>query len=182
MVLLTSNDQNRQACLLQYQMQQRLNQLRPSCFEVRTDALIASFDGISKLEPTISVWESNITDADTDADTDAKSAVRWVISIIYTDSSVADDRFNQQRRFCARLAIADYWLLTPLQSELRACSMPNASSYQQQRLYHVGEQASPSSIPELDLCIQESLPLYFLTRTLKGQRAYESSTLPLRVC
>lgn len=179
MVRFASHDQNRQVCLLQYQMQQYLNQLRPSCFAVRTDDSVASSvalsDGVSEFKPAISVLESK------SAETEA--VVRWVISTVYTDSSIADNRLlNQQQHLCARLAIADYWLLTPLQSELRTYSMPNTLSYQQQQLCHVGERVSPSSIPEITLCIQEPLPLYFLTRTLKGQRTYESSALPLQVC
>ncbi len=161
--------QDRHVGLLQYQIQQYLDQLRPECFEVRTDALI---EGAYEFQPALFIVGP--------VEPDSEPAVRWVINI--ADSSVPGDRsLEQQSLLCARLAIADYWLLTPSQSALRTYSIPGPSGYEQQRLWHVGERVSPASIPEISLRLQEPLPLYFLTRTLKGQRTYASSALPLQV-
>lgn len=99
------------------------------------------------------------------------------------DSCALNDRLlDWQRYLCARLAIADYWLLIPSQSALRTYSIPDTACYQQHQLWHVGEQANPTSIPDIALRVQEPLPFYFLTRTLKGQRAYVTDVLPLQVC
>lgn len=96
--------QDRQICLLQYQIQQRLAHLRPERFEVRASDLLID-EGGAEFRPALSVFES--------IEPDSEPAVRWVINI--TDSCVPDDRLlDQQRHLCARLAIADYWLLTAL--------------------------------------------------------------------
>jgi hypothetical protein len=120
----------------------------------------------------------------------SEPTIRWVLDIAKSraltrsvgSTGCTSELFYERNQLCARLAIADYWLLLPDQSALRTYHTPSASRYQQQRLWHVGEQASPTTIPAMTLRIQEPLPLHFLTRTLKGQRTYSISALPLQVC
>lgn len=55
--------QNRQVCLLQYQIQQCLDQLRPERFEVRAGALLID-EGGSEFQPALSVFESTRPDSE----------------------------------------------------------------------------------------------------------------------
>jgi hypothetical protein len=113
--------------------------------------------------------------------------IRWVIDVAESNYSMLSaesvaDVFSSRAQICAGLAIADYWQLMPAQSALKTYHSPSPSGYQQQRLWHVGDQVSPTAIPEMTLRLQEPLPLYFLTRTLKGPRTYPAQALPLQVC
>ena len=86
--------QDRQIFLLQYQIQQCLNQLRPERFEVRVGASLID-DGGPEFQPALSVFER--------IKPDCEPAVLWVIDI--ADSGVLDEQpIVKQRHLCARLA------------------------------------------------------------------------------
>lgn len=78
--------------------------------------------------------------------------------------------------------VAEYWSLTMSQAELRTYLDPTETGYQSCQLLHVGETVTPRAIRQLTFRVQEPLPLHFLTRTLGGQRRYETVALPLQVC
>lgn len=161
-------ESHRLAKLLKFQIQQCLNQQYHDRFRVRTYEAIRRN---SSLQPAISVLKAN----------DRGSSVCWVIDIL-NELSSALEKSDTNSRLYAQLDIADYWSLAPSQSELRAYSLPTQSGYQQRHLFHIGEQASPTSAPEITLKVQEPLPLNFLTRTLHGQRTYTATTPPLQAC
>jgi hypothetical protein len=183
-----------QICILQYQLQRCLDRMQLGRFEVRTDGekwmRLEGFGAIPLAGfaiATLSVLESVKPESvkPESVKPDAKPAIRWVIDVAEPGASSAGlpaKSLNERTQRCARLKVADYWLLNPDQSALQTYCLPSPSGYRQQRLWHVGEQVSPTAIPEMTLRIQEPLPLYFLTRTLKGQRTYPSNALPLQVC
>ena len=161
-------ESHRLAKLLQFQIQQCLNQQYRNCFQVRT------YEAISRnslLKPAISVLKANGSSA----------SVCWVIDML-NESSSNFEASDANSRLYAQLGISDYWSLIPIQSELRIYSLPTKAGYQRRRLFHTGEQASPTSAPNVTLKVQEPLPLNFLTRTLRGQRIYTATTPPLRAC
>jgi hypothetical protein len=181
---MTSTSQTSQIGILQYQLQRCLDRLQLGRFEVRTEGekwLRLKETGAIPLEGFAIATLSILTYESPDA----KPTMRWVIDVAEPGASSAElpaQSLNERTQRCARLNVADYWLLSPEQSALQTYCLPSPSGYQQQRLWHVGEQVSPTAIPEMTLRIQEPLPLYFLTRTLQGQRTYPSRTLPLQVC
>ncbi len=188
--------------LLQYQIQRcldRLESANPGRFEVRVDwaTLMRSLTGESLLPAQLPVVPAapGIQESSEIRATlfvldrinlSADPMIRWVIDVVDDALMLSAQSLaslsNRRAQLCARLAIADYWLLMPAQAALRTYHRPISSGYGQQQLWHVGEQVSPTAIPEITLRIQEALPIYFLTRTLKGPRAYESRALPLQVC
>lgn len=168
---------NPQVCLLKHQIQQYLDYLNLGQFEVRTDSLWLGREWSDDLNPRLSVFNMM----------DMQPMACWVIEVIgeealgsLTECSRAR-WFKQRSQLYASLEITDYWLFSLPQVELRTYDSPAAIGYRHQRLRQVGAQASPTVIPEIALTIQEPLPLYFLTRTLKGQRTYVSGALPLQV-
>ena len=58
---------------------------------------------------------------------------------------------------------------------------PDGDGYQKQQLFTVGEQVGLSALPQLQFCLQEPVPQYFVTRTAKGQRTYATTALPLQL-
>ena len=161
-------ESHRLAKLLQFQIQRCLNQQYRDRFQVRTYEVICSN---SLLKPAISVLKAS----------GSSSSACWIIDML-NESSSNFEASGANSRLYAQLGIADYWSLIPFQSELRICSLPTKAGYQQRRLLHAGEQASPTSAPNVTLKVQEPLPLNFLTRTLRGQRIYTATTPPLRAC
>ncbi len=159
-------ESSRLAKLLQFQIQQCLNQQYRDRFQVHTYKAIGRD---SSLKPAISVLK---TDA-------SGSSICWVIDLLSELSSVLE-KSDTNSRLYAPLEIADYWSLDPSQLELRAYSLPTKAGYQQRHLFHIGEQTSPISAPNITLKVQEPLPISFLTRTLRGQCTYTATTPPLR--
>jgi Uma2 family endonuclease len=88
----------------------------------------------------------------------------------------------ERRQRFAQAAIADYWAVDMAQVALSTYDSPQSNGYKQCKLLHVGERASPTALPQIALRLQEPLPLYFLTRTIRGQRTYTRWALPLQVC
>ncbi len=83
------------------------------------------------------------------------------------------------------LAIADgcdYWCLRTASVELLIRALMVGGLRSPSKLLQRGERAIATALPGLALCLQEPLPLYFLTRTLAGQRTYIHTPLPLQVC
>lgn len=171
-----------QIYILQYQLQRCLDRLQLGRFEVRTTEPL--LEGLDEIRSTLFVLECVKPKC---VEPDTEPAIRWVIDVaapraLMPFAGLSAKALAERTQRCARLQVADYWLLMLEQSALRTYYLPGLSGYQQQRLWHVGEQVSPTAIPEMTLRIQEPLPLYFLTRTLKGQRTYPSNALPLQVC
>lgn len=167
-----SDERDRLANLLQYQLQQCLNQTCPGYFRVCTYEVI---DESSALKPAISVLK----------DSGDGFRVCWVVDLLDAQDATVEQS-NLRSELYARLAIADYWSLIPSQADLRTYSAPMASPtispvYQVRHLLHVGEQASPTAIPSIVLSVQEPMPLRFLTRTLQGHRTHAATTPPLQV-
>lgn len=131
-----------------------------------------------EIRPAIAVLEQ-VTPAD-------QGTIRWILDIEddrqqpetgYTRAEAADLR----SQLYAQAQIPEYWLLTLSQVELRLYRQPTRHGYQQRKLLQVGERASPAVFPFLALQVEEPLPLYFLTRTLEGQKTYTCQALPLQV-
>ncbi|PZO57786.1 MAG: hypothetical protein DCF15_06525 [Phormidesmis priestleyi] len=78
--------------------------------------------------------------------------------------------------------VCDYWCLRAASVELRIGMLRAQGQQLPSRLLQVGERAIATALPDFALCLQEPLPLYFLTRTLTGQRIYAHQPLPLQVC
>ncbi len=183
--------QDSQMRLLQYQMQQFLDQLNPKHFEVRIDweplVRFSEKASPSQLNETREINAKRATLLVLEQrESGMEPTICWVIDVDSDASmppaeSLASLRANRAQSY-ARLAIADYWQLTPAQSALKTYDSPSSSGYRQQHLWHVGDRVSPTAIPEITLRLQEPLPLHFLTRTLKGTRTYPSQMLPLQVC
>lgn len=104
------------------------------------------------------------------------SAVQWFIDFSQGELAAA------RKQVCARAAITEYWQLSLDTCELRTYSNLRAGEYQNSQLLQSGALASPISFPQLNLKLQEPVPLYFLTRTLNGQRVHISNMLPLCAC
>ena len=88
---------------------------------------------------------------------------------------------DQRLNLYAEGAIAQYWHCLPDQIALHLYSQPTDAIYQQHRLLPVGACTAPDCLPNLRMRVQEPLPLYFLTRTGKGQQTYLSKGLPISV-
>lgn len=173
--------------LLQYQIQQHLG--KP--FEVLVHQPLR-IDSPGELVPTLTVVERSPT----------ATTLHWVLDLIaepsvdqpfvaepfvaepFVDRPTPDTYLpsaDRRQRF-AQAAVTDYWAVDLSQVALRTYNRPQGDGYTQCKLLHVGEQASPTALPQIALRLQEPLPLYFLTRTLKGQRTYTRYALPLQIC
>ncbi|MGB3769472.1 MAG: hypothetical protein WA947_23175 [Phormidesmis sp.] len=102
------------------------------------------------------------------------SEIVWVIDIVESCVSASSEARAQ---LYAQSGISDYWSLELNSTELRLYQRPSASGYQSHRRLQVGDRAAPNGVP-LIVTLQEPVPLYFVTRTLKGQQTYKSSALP----
>ncbi|MEL7353306.1 MAG: Uma2 family endonuclease [Cyanobacteria bacterium P01_A01_bin.116] len=170
----------RQIQLLQSQIQAHLNSLEADRFEVRSRYPIP-IDDCCELKPAITVSEltthRNITHRDT---THPSSSIpRWVIDI--TDEDLHDQHLDR-RQYFSRIGIPDYWCMDLAQVELRTYQNPTQSTYTTCTLLHIGECASPQSLPRVTIQVQEPTPLHFLTRTTNNRtQAYTTANLPLQV-
>ncbi len=165
----------RLAKLLQFQIQQCLDQQCCDRFQVH---MYKPIYGDRSLCPAISILKND----------DKAASACWIINFLgdkLLDDSESDLKDVEQgdvySQVYSRLAIADYWALIPSQAELRTYHTSTASGYQQQNLFHVGQQTSPTVAPCLTVKVQEPLPLQFLTRTLRGRCNYAATIPPLQV-
>ena len=170
--------------LLQGQLQRALGQ-RASCqvLPLVTDPRLRSATGLCLPgdSPAIAILATSVQPVSMAEIQSAKvlgvpSCVRWVIDF------AADELEAERRQRCAQASVADYWALSLAHCELRLYQGPNPTGYDCCRLLQAGEQMSPSVFPDINLRLQESVPLYFLTRTLNGRRDHATSALPLQVC
>ncbi len=198
-----------QVVLLQGHLQHCLDQRHPNQFEVLIGRTLSIQDGLllsasdmpaNKVRtPAIAVVEVSLSQP-----SPYRPTVRWVIDTVEGDATGSCLASSQAlSHFYARLGVMDCWILSLPQIELRAysvlssrtwsktasplsgaveASIDEAAGYRRTRLYSVGEQASPTSISDMMLRVQEPLPLYFLTRTATGQRTHITNALPLQVC
>lgn len=189
---------SRQMHVLRYQIQQAFQRhglpqmassLTPNWFEIvlvnqgwsgplELIALLSSDQECRRLNPetTLSLPQSlAIVEHGCIHDSQSPNAlIRWVLHI----SNQAQD--NSQ--VYAQAGIAEYWVFSTAQMVMYAHSVPMDERYQCRKRIHVGEQATLVSIPQLTIRLQEPLPLYFLTRTLSGQKTYAETVVPLQVC
>ena len=139
------------------------NELKPA---------LALYSPSSALTQSVPTWILDVEESSSPAGEDS--------------SNKASDRFSPQvlrqhrTHQYARFAVSDYWSLDLNMVELHLYQQPTESGYQQHRVLQVGDQASPSNAPVI-IKLQEPLPLYFMTRTLKGQQIYESRALPFSI-
>lgn len=123
--------------------------------------------------------------------------IRWLLDIQIDNSLHLSHGFEQGIAFSKGrskaqsngsnqlLAIAegcDYWSLCMASVELRMGTLGVSKQQPPSKLLQVGERAIATALPNLVLRLHEPLPLYFLTRTLTGQRTYAHTPLPLQVC
>lgn len=171
---------DRHISLLTYQIRRALAQLGCEGLSVQSHQPIKLND-CCELKPAIAVIKSPTTRSHVIdcAHSNSSSSLRWVLDI-------ADEGLNQRgtrrSQLFAQSAVCDYWSVTVSQAELRTYQGPTAAGYQRCELRQVGEPVTPASLPQISLCMQEPLPLYFLTRSLKGQRTYTTAAPPLQVC
>lgn len=171
-----------QVVSLRQQIQQHLAQQGVEGLVVRSHEPIR-IDQYSELKPALALVSQataadglNIDESNIDESNIEQPDIRWVLEI--TDK--AADSYPR-RELYAKRAIADYWHLSTQTMELQIYSGLAEATYQTHRLLMVGDQANLTALPTLHLRVQEPLPLYFLTRTARGQRTYESAALPLQL-
>lgn len=181
---------NRQIERLKQQLQYALKQAGYGAIEVRSHYPIR-INPHSELRPTLTVLST-----DSSHPQSSHPNIHWVIDLNKAE-------YNNQslsKLLYAHYGIAEYWAVSTQQVELRTYHSPaanetkldrriedgdgsskDAANYQHSQLIHVGETASPSLFPRVNVCIQESLPLFFLTRSAIGHHTYIESTLSLSV-
>lgn len=157
-----------QVMSLRQQIQQHLDQQGVEGLVVRSHSPIR-IDNYSELKPALTL-------ASQTAAVDEPN-IHWVLEI--TDQAIDS---HPRRVLYAKRAIADYWHLSTQTMELRIHRALSGANYQTHRLLMVGDQANLTVLPSLHLRVREPLPLYFLTRTARGQRTYVSTALPLQIC
>ena len=139
-------------------------------------------DNFNQLRPAILI-RKDCTDA-TEDQRPLEPSPSWIIDIaeglLNPFLSSPEISHCQRARLYARAGVLDYWWLDLDRVELHIYQQPHELGYQIYKLLQVGEQAAPTVVP-LTLCLREPVPIYFMTRTLKGQQAYESSALPLSI-
>lgn len=139
-------------------------------------------DNFNQLQPAILVGEDRTEAVKSIPSVESKPL--WIIDIAegslnpLLNSPMVSH--HERARLYARAGVLDYWWLDLDGVELHVYQQPNESGYQAYKLLQVGEQAAPTTVP-LALRVKEPVPIYFMTRTLKGQQAYESSVLPLSI-
>lgn len=164
---------DRQIALLVRQIEQHLNENGLDGFEVRSHYPIY-IDNHSVLKPAITLVEP----------LPEQTRIHWALDIF---DAPTDDALRAATY--AKCKISEYWNLRIDQVELRiktapcdtSCDASCDASYQRHQLLMVGEQSAPSLLPQLQLRVQEPLPMYFLTRTSKGQRTYIGEGVALQV-
>lgn len=187
--LPTSAQRDRQVERLRGQLQRALAQANFEGVEVRAHHPI-QINPYSELRPTLTVLSM----------AQSPLSIHWVIEIDKAGTDLAATESQDLRtHLYAHHGIAEYWALSTEQVELRTHHTPKATmtltthnqleheqltprfQYQHHQLQHADEQVSPKGFPPLVLQLQEPLPLYFLTRTATGHRAYLETALPLQV-
>lgn len=175
--------------LLQSQIQAHLNSLEANRFEVRSRHPIPIDNGC-ELKPAITVSELTTHCNTTHCKTThcktthrkithrSSAMLRWVIDITTED---LHDQHPDRRQYFSRIGIPDYWCMDLARVELRTYQNPTQSTYTTCTLLHVGECASPQSLPRITIQVQEPTPLHFLTRTTNRPQAYTTANLPLQV-
>lgn len=185
---LPKNEQlTRQIRLLQLQIQQHLDGVQQGVFDVRSRPALLIHSSC-ELKPAIAVFTKELGHQAASQSVGMRMSqdefqyqdlqIQWVIDI-------AEEGLNQphtqRSQLYAQAGIGDYWSVTVAQSEVRTYHEPLSTGYRHCQLLQVGDAACPSMIAGITLQVQESLPLYFLTRTLSGPRAYGSVALPLQI-
>ncbi|MEO1620580.1 MAG: Uma2 family endonuclease [Cyanobacteria bacterium J06632_3] len=170
------------ARLLQRQIQQHLITQSIDTYVVRSRPAIY-IDNHTLLKPSLALCDCTASAATVHTQRGINpeeviipSQVHWVLDI--RPAKAEDD---QRLHLYAEGAISQYWHCLPDQIALRLYSQPTDAGYQQHRLLTVGACAAPDCLPNLRIRVQEPLPLYFLTRTGKGQQTYWSKGLPISV-
>ncbi|MGD1895619.1 MAG: hypothetical protein ACFB16_01560 [Phormidesmis sp.] len=131
----------------------------------------------SRLVPSLTVLSSSVLSSPVLSNpVTAPSKIHWVIDI----NPEHGHRALRAQQF-SQLGIAEYWSLDTQQVTLRTYQRPTANGYQHHQLFHVGDSVSPAAFSHLIFQLQEPLPLYFLTRTVTGQRAHLYTRFPLRL-
>ncbi|MEO0769372.1 MAG: hypothetical protein AAFY72_08045 [Cyanobacteria bacterium J06649_4] len=144
---------------------------------VRSHPLIRLNDH-SVLRPSLVLCSLPISPGELDTATALRpEQVCWALDIRPTD---AEDALRVQ--LYAEGSIAHYWHYLSDQVALRLHSQPTDVGYQHRRLLQVGEQAALAGFPFLRFCLQEPLPLHFLTCTSQGQRTCLYKKPPLLLC
>ena len=139
-------------------------------------------DNFNQLQPAILI-RKDCTDA-TEEQPPLEPSPSWIIDIaeglLNPLLSSPEISHPQRARLYARAGVLDYWWLDLDSVELHVYQQPSESGYQRYRLLQVGEPTRPTAVP-LTLCLREPVPIYFMTRTLKGQQTYDSNALPLSI-
>ena len=171
--------QTRMLRLLQWQLQHFLRVESAEGLETTTAEenrlkayvrLPVQLSNFSYMKPAILVRKSSAGQVEREEDWLDTNTV-WIIDL--TEDSVDEIRI----RLYAQAGVSNYWLLKHSSAELHLYQQPSASGYQSRRVLQVGDRASPNSVP-ITIQLQEPVPLYFMTRTLRGQQTYKSSALP----
>ncbi|MEL7142904.1 MAG: Uma2 family endonuclease [Cyanobacteria bacterium J06643_4] len=163
-----------QVMSLRQQIQQQLDRQGMEGWVVRSHSPIR-IDNYSELKPVLTlVSQAAVDEPNIHPNTDPD--IHWVLEI--TDK--ARDSHPRSALYAKRL-VSDYWHLSMQTMELQIYSGLAGATYQTHRLLMVGDQANLTALPTLRLRVQEPLPLYFLTRTARGQRTYASAALPLQI-
>lgn len=176
--LPTSPEQMRMLRLVQWQLQHVLKvesaesletaPAEKSRFEVhvRSPVQLSEF---SYLKPAILVCKGRSEELGSEGLSNSNTV--WIIDM------VEDSADKSRTQLYAQAGISNYWSLESHSIELNLYQQPSASGYQRHRVLQVGDRASPNSVP-ITVKLQEPVPLYFMTRTLRGQQPYKSSALP----
>lgn len=207
--LPNSPEQTRMLRLWQWQLQSLLNveNIRAKNMQDRKNGTIRTdwntqfemqirpsfqLDDFNELKPAILVQK---VCASTAQKLEVESAPDWIVDVLEmsenscnkspskslspAQSNKTNASLRQHRaQLYARAAVSDYWSLSLESTELQLYQQPSETGYQQHRVLQVGDWASPSTVP-LTVKLQEPVPLYFMTRTLRGQQTYESRALPI---
>jgi len=175
--LPTDEQLNRQIELMKSQIQHHLPFVRGCDGIVVRSRQPLRLNEYSELKPALSFFkDSDVRSGDVRS---GHSCPLWVVDVTQEGLNWLNTGRSQ---LLAAAGIAEYWSLTVSQAELRTYQNPTNAGYQSCQLLHVGESVAPRAIQQLTLKLQEPVPLHFLTRTLGGQRSYETLTLPLHVC
>ncbi len=176
-LLPTSTEQMRILRLLQWQLQhflklgaaESLETTPPEedHFEVHIRPSV-QLSQLSYMKPAILVRKGS--GEELEAEDLADPSTVWIIDI------VEDLPDKTRTQLYAQAGIFNYWSLGN-SVELNLYQQPSVSGYQSHRVLQVGDRASPTSVP-ITVRLQEPVPLYFMTRTLRGQQTYQSNALP----
>ena len=81
----------------------------------------------------------------------------------------------------AQAGIQDYWILDAYRTQLHIFRDPAPSGYQQRRVLQAGDAISPLAFQDTVASLQSAVPVYFLTRRLRGRQSQVGNRLPLTI-